>query len=69
MFEGKISQARESVPSFFKERIYALILCLKIEEGWNKAIFLALKMPLLNSIFSIILTLNFWYDFDFPKML
>lgn len=43
MFEGKISQAKEFVPGFVKERIYALIWCLKIEEGWNKAISLVLK--------------------------
>lgn len=43
MFEGKISQAKEFVPSFVKERIYALIWCLKIEECWNKAISLVLK--------------------------
>lgn len=43
MFEGKISQAKELVPSFVKERIYALIWYLKIEEGWNKAIYKTLR--------------------------
>lgn len=43
MFEGKISQAKEFVPSFFKDRIYALIWCLKKEEVCNKAVSLVLK--------------------------